>query len=76
MTGTNTTSTISSADVSIQTASGTITKEADPASITATGKGWGHRIGMSQYGAKGFAENNWKAVDIVKHYFPNTDVSK
>ncbi|UGB30459.1 SpoIID/LytB domain-containing protein [Metabacillus sp. B2-18] len=76
MTGTNTTSTISSSDVSIQTASGTITKEADPASITATGKGWGHRIGMSQYGAKGFAENNWKAVDIVKHYFPNTDVSK
>lgn len=76
MTGANTLVPISSKTVSIQTSSGIITKDSDPASITAIGKGWGHRIGMSQYGAKGFAENNWKAIDIVKHYFPNTEVSK
>ncbi|WP_078431775.1 SpoIID/LytB domain-containing protein [Metabacillus halosaccharovorans] len=76
MTGSNTPVSISSEKVSIQTSSGIVTKYSDPVSITATGKGWGHRIGMSQYGAKGFAEHNWKAIDIVKHYFPNTEVSK
>lgn len=70
------TASISDSNVQIQTASGTITKESDPASIVVNGKGWGHRIGLSQYGAKGYAENGWKAEDIVRHYFPNTTVSK
>lgn len=76
MTGNGVTTTVSGDQVSVQTASGVVGKDADPASITTTGKGWGHRIGMSQYGAKGLAEHNWKAIDIVKHYFPNTEVSK
>jgi stage II sporulation protein D len=67
---------ITANQMQIQTANSIITKESDPATITVNGKGWGHRIGMSQYGAKGFAENGWKAVDIVKHYFPGTTVSK
>lgn len=36
------------------------------------GKGWGHGIGMSQYGAKGFAERGSSAADIVAHYYRNT----
>ncbi|MGP4078976.1 SpoIID/LytB domain-containing protein [Pseudalkalibacillus sp. R45] len=72
----NGTTSISTAEVQIQTANGIIKKDTDPASITLNGKGWGHRIGMSQYGAKGYAENGWEAVDIVKHYFPNTTVSR
>lgn len=70
------TASVSTSDVSIQTASGVISKPSDPATITAKGKGWGHRIGMSQYGAQAMAKKGVSGVDIVKHYFPGTTVSK
>lgn len=38
------------------------------------GKGWGHGVGMSQYGAKGMAEAGYKYVDILLHYFPGTNL--
>lgn len=38
------------------------------------GKGWGHGIGMSQEGAKGFARNGYTYDQILKHYFPNVIV--
>ncbi|MBS4195729.1 SpoIID/LytB domain-containing protein [Lederbergia citri] len=65
---------ISSNLVDIQMKASTLSKESDPASILIKGKGWGHRIGMSQYGAKGLAENGWKAENIIKHYFQGTTV--
>ncbi|MBS2970699.1 SpoIID/LytB domain-containing protein [Metabacillus sp. KIGAM252] len=71
-----TTSTVQGAQVSIQTASGEVTQESDPATIAINGKGWGHRIGMSQYGANGFAQKGFKAEAIVQHYFPGTVVGK
>jgi len=36
-------------------------------------KGYGHGVGMSQYGANGMAKEGTKAIDIIKHYY--TDVS-
>ena len=42
--------------------------------FTFEGKGWGHGIGMSQYGAKGMAEAGYKYVDILLHYFPGTNL--
>ncbi|WP_027409268.1 SpoIID/LytB domain-containing protein [Anoxybacteroides tepidamans] len=45
-------------------------------SVVVNGKGWGHRIGMSQYGAKAFAEKGWTAVQILQYYFKGTTVSK
>ena len=39
-----------------------------------TGKGWGHGIGMSQWGAKGMAEAGFLCDDIIKHYFVGTEV--
>ncbi len=38
------------------------------------GVGWGHGIGMSQYGAKGMAEAGFSYVDILLHYFPGTNL--
>jgi stage II sporulation protein D len=62
---------------SIQTSSGIITNEGTGiSSVTLNGKGWGHRIGMSQYGAKGFAEHGYTATQIITHYFKGTTVSK
>ena len=42
--------------------------------FTFEGQGWGHGIGMSQYGAKGMAEAGHSYVDILLHYFPGTNL--
>ena len=36
------------------------------------GRGWGHGIGMSQYGARGYAEAGWGYRRILAHYYPTT----
>lgn len=43
------------------------------ASVTITGGGWGHGLGMSQYGAYGRALNGKSATQILNRYY--TDVS-
>lgn len=43
--------------------------------LTFEGGGWGHGIGLSQYGARGFAANGWTAEQIVTHYYQGTSVS-
>jgi len=37
-----------------------------------TGKGWGHGVGMSQYGAYGFAQSGSSYDAILAHYYPGT----
>jgi stage II sporulation protein D len=43
---------------------------------TFTGRGWGHGVGMCQYGAYGLAKMGVKFDDIVKHYYTGVDVTK
>ena len=38
-------------------------------SIVMTGRGWGHDVGMSQYGAKSLAENGKSYADILSYYY-------
>jgi stage II sporulation protein D len=38
------------------------------------GRGWGHGIGMSQYGARGFAESGWGYERILRHYYRGTEI--
>lgn len=69
--------TLTDSNVSIQTSNGVLQNEGTGiTSVTLNGKGWGHRIGMSQYGAKGFAERGWTAEQILTHYFQGTIISK
>jgi stage II sporulation protein D len=42
--------------------------------FTLTGHGWGHGIGMSQYGALGYAEHGWGYRVMLDHYFTGTHV--
>jgi stage II sporulation protein D len=42
--------------------------------FTFKGRGWGHGIGMSQWGARGFAEKGLTASQILKHYYTGTEV--
>jgi stage II sporulation protein D len=41
-----------------------------------SGHGWGHGLGLSQYGAYGFAQHGWKYDRIVKHYYPGTTLGQ
>ncbi len=40
------------------------------------GKGWGHGVGMSQWGAKALAEAGWSHKEILRHYFPGTELTR
>lgn len=41
-----------------------------------TVKGYGHGVGMSQYGAEKMAESGCSWQDILSHYYPNTYLEK
>ena len=43
-----------------------------PANFTFQGRGWGHGVGLSQWGAKALSENGWNYVAILNHYFTGT----
>ena len=38
------------------------------------GRGWGHGIGMSQYGAKQMAEEGYSYKEILKHYYTGVTI--
>jgi stage II sporulation protein D len=38
------------------------------------GRGWGHGVGMSQYGARGYAEAGWGYQRILAHYYRGTEL--
>jgi SpoIID/LytB domain protein len=42
--------------------------------IVATGGGWGHNVGLSQYGAHGRGRAGFGFVDILKAYYTGVDV--
>src|SRR5437588_1282171 len=37
-----------------------------------SGHGWGHGVGMSQYGAYGYAQHGASFQQILAHYYPGT----
>jgi stage II sporulation protein D len=41
-------------------------------SVTLTGSGWGHGKGLSQWGAKGAADQGLSAAQILDFYYPGT----
>jgi SpoIID/LytB domain protein len=45
-----------------------------PAGFTITGSGFGHGIGLSQYGAQGMGLDGFTAAQILTHYYPGTTV--
>lgn len=60
--------------VHIKDQSGVIEKSIIPQFYTFNGHGWGHGLGMSQYGAKGMAEAGFNFIQILEHYYTGTEV--
>jgi len=52
----------------------TIIEKNDKMEITT--KGFGHGVGMSQYGANGMAKDGYNYEEILKHYYQNTQIQK
>ncbi|WP_317368689.1 SpoIID/LytB domain-containing protein [uncultured Tyzzerella sp.] len=46
----------------------------DSNSVTFVGKGWGHGVGMSQYGANSLAKKGYKYDEILKYYYTGIEV--
>ncbi len=45
-------------------------------SLTFDGSGWGHGVGLCQYGTQGMSISGFKWYDILKHYYPEIDLVK
>lgn len=43
--------------------------------ISFTGRGWGHGVGLCQWGARGLAENGKSCEDILLHYYPGASLT-
>jgi stage II sporulation protein D len=39
------------------------------------GRGWGHGVGMSQWGAEGYARHGWSYRRILAHYYQHTKIA-
>lgn len=44
--------------------------------VLITTKGYGHGVGMSQYGAEAFAQKGWTAENILTYYYSGTTIKK
>lgn len=44
--------------------------------FTFAGSGWGHGVGMSQWGARGMAASGSSATSILTHYYQGTSVTQ
>ena len=44
--------------------------------VTLYGSGWGHGLGLSQWGAYGLASDGWTSTQILTHFYSGTQVSK
>jgi len=47
---------------------------AGKARVTIRGAGFGHGVGMSQYGALGYAQHGWTYDRILRHYYTGTEL--
>ncbi len=60
--------------LALRSTSFTITQLGD--SVTVTTRGFGHRVGMSQYGADAMACNGSGFREILAHYYPGTELTQ
>ena len=44
--------------------------------VTVTGSGFGHGVGMSQWGARALAEQGWSFDEILQHYYQSTAIAQ
>jgi len=53
-----------------------LTVDMSGGSVTFRGHGWGHGVGLCQWGAKGMADLGYTAELILRHYYPGTNLER
>jgi stage II sporulation protein D len=66
------TGTISGSTTSGSTTTPTVLTSTAPAVLAVSGHGWGHGLGLSQFGAYGYANHGWSYDRILGHYYSGT----
>jgi stage II sporulation protein D len=51
-----------------------VTTSAAQVVLVLDGHGWGHGLGLSQWGAYGYAKHGWTYGRILAHYYPGTSL--
>jgi len=69
-----TTSTVSSTSTATTTTP-TLTQSNAASTLVVSGHGWGHGIGMAQWGANGYAQHGWDYRQILSHYYQGTTIA-
>ena len=57
------------------TATPKLAESASASTLVISGHGWGHAIGMAQWGADGYAQHGWDYRRILAHYYQGTTVA-
>lgn len=60
----------------VKTSTETVTVKTRPSSYRFKGDGWGHMLGMSQWGAYGMADAGFTYDQIIKHYYTGVEIKK
>jgi stage II sporulation protein D len=47
-----------------------------PATLVIAGRGWGHGVGLGQWGMLGFAREGWPYARILAHYYRGTTIER
>jgi stage II sporulation protein D len=47
-----------------------------PVTLVISGHGWGHGVGMAQWGTLGYAQHGWDSAKILAHYYPGTTLER
>ena len=48
--------------------------KAEDGNYVFSGRGWGHSVGLSQWGAKAMADRGFNYKDILKHYYTGVEI--
>src|SRR4051794_21090171 len=67
--------TASALSLALLVALGTAASAPGASRLVVKGHGYGHGIGMSQYGALGFAQHGASYREILGHYYEQTEVT-
>jgi stage II sporulation protein D len=52
-----------------------LAESSSASTLVISGHGWGHAIGMAQWGADGYAQHGWDFRRILAHYYQGTTVA-
>jgi stage II sporulation protein D len=72
---TNRVATTTTTSATTTTAVPKLAESASASTLVISGHGWGHAIGMAQWGADGYARHGWDYRHILAHYYQGTTVA-